>query len=124
MTDVIKNIEQNLEESLKGGTISFDCSKDVNKMLDDWIETSKILGDKYKVKEYKNMKNILTNNKRGDTMNETLRHLKNQLADKQIELDRANSEVSFWTKRQCEAFKEVCDLQYRIKKEMEKNEND
>lgn len=52
-----------LSEFVEQHGMKLDLSKDVNAMLNNWINISKILGEKYKVKEYKQLKKFIKNNK-------------------------------------------------------------
>lgn len=60
---LVELTNKDLERMFKNGTISVDFSNDVNQMLKEWIEDAKILGEKYKVKEYKKLQKFMKNNK-------------------------------------------------------------
>ena len=58
-----KEQDKIFDETMKGFGVKLDLSNDVDAMLNNWIEIGKILGQKDRVKEYKQLKKFMKENK-------------------------------------------------------------
>ena len=58
-----KKQDEIFSETMKGFGVKLDLSNEVNATLDNWIKIGKILGQKNRVKEYKQLKKFINNNK-------------------------------------------------------------
>ena len=58
-----KKQDEIFSETMKDVGIKLDLSNGVNATLDNWIKIGKILGQKNRVKEYKQLKKFINNNK-------------------------------------------------------------
>ena len=55
--------KEELEKMIKNGTVTLDLSDEVDEVLNTWIRNAMILGEKDKVKMYKQLKKDLKSNK-------------------------------------------------------------
>ena len=58
-----KKQDEIFSETMKDVGIKLDLSNEVNATLDNWIKIGKILGQKNRVKEYKQLKKFMKENK-------------------------------------------------------------
>lgn len=58
-----KKQDEIFSETMKGFGVKLDLSNGVNATLDNWIKIGKILGQKNRVKEYKQLKKFMKENK-------------------------------------------------------------
>ena len=58
-----KKQDEIFSETMKDVGIKLDLSNEVNTTLDNWIKIGKILGQKNRVKEYKQLKKFMKENK-------------------------------------------------------------